>query len=516
VPGQLEALAYRDFVRPTAASFAGEVAFRFKHILVREAAYQSTAKRLRAALHAQFADWLEGYARERIGEYEEILGYHLEQAYRYRTEVGLLDQATDALRDRAASVLVAAGRRAADRGDYHAAGNLFERALTAGIGDQGIRVAIKAELGNVLKETDRLSDGDALLREAHDEAQGIGEHRTAALALVYRHTTVRDPNSDLEEMANVLTQAVETFSDFGDERGLALARRQLGMSLNRLDRRAEGMRELEHAIVHADASGDVAVRRRVIGTYVGQLNRASPMPVIEAIERCEELLATAKADRVLEAVLKRFLGSFFAMAGRPDEALALFVESSLVLDELNHLVYSMMYRAAAARGRELAGDPIGAEQERLAEYNYFKGLAYNGPYAQGISAAYALADYYCNQGRWGEAERIVAPYREFPLNTQNTVALATRRLALEARVAAHDGRIEEALSLAAQLVERVRARGVDRERPDEVAAHWLAIAEVERAAGHAAEAEAARETALELYRLRGNVAAADRVLAATT
>jgi tetratricopeptide (TPR) repeat protein len=308
---------------------------------------------------------------------------------------------------------------------------------------------------------------------------------------------------------------VETFTEFGDERGLALAYRGRGLFLNRLERRAEGMPEMERAIVHADACGDVAVRRRVIGTYVAQLNHASPMPANEAIERCQELLATAKTDRVLEAVLKRFLGSFCAMAGCADQALALFAESSLVLDDLNHLVYSMQYRGDVAQGRALAGDPTGAEQELLASFNYFKGLGSNDPPIQAISAAYGLASFYCDQGRWEEAERFAAPYRDVPLNKPNGVFLATRRLALEARLAAHEGRIEEALNMATQLVERGRVRGVDRERPDAAAAQWLAVAEVQRAAGHAAEADAARETALELYRARGNVAAIDRVLAAT-
>jgi hypothetical protein len=217
---------------------------------------------------------------------------------------------------------------------------------------------------------------------------------------------------------------------------------------------------------------------------------------------------------VLEAVLKRFLGCFCAMAGRANEALALFVESSLVLDDLNHFVY-WMYRAGVASGRVLAGDPIGAEQEMLTRYSYYRGLGSSGTRMDVIGSAYALAEFYCDQGRWDEAERLVVPYRELPLNTQAVVGLATRRLALEARLAAHNGRIEEALSLAAQLVERMQARGVDQELPNEGAANWFVVAEVQQAAGHAAEAEAAREIALELYRLCGNVAAADRVLAAT-
>ncbi len=92
VPGELEELAGKDLIRPAAASLAGEVAYRFKHILVREAAYRATAKKLRALLHERFADWLERLAGERVGEYQEILGYHFEQSYRYRLELGPVDE----------------------------------------------------------------------------------------------------------------------------------------------------------------------------------------------------------------------------------------------------------------------------------------------------------------------------------------------------------------------------------------------------------------------------------------
>ena len=69
VPAELEALVGKDLIRPAEASFAGEAAFRFKHILVRDAAYQATAKKLRGDLHEQFAGWLErllGSAGDRV------------------------------------------------------------------------------------------------------------------------------------------------------------------------------------------------------------------------------------------------------------------------------------------------------------------------------------------------------------------------------------------------------------------------------------------------------------------
>ena len=100
-------------IRLAAASLAGElVAYRFKHILVRDAAYRATTKKLRATLHERYADWLEQRAGDRVGEYHEILGYHLEQAYRYRAELGDADAT---LATRAARHLGAGGERALQR-----------------------------------------------------------------------------------------------------------------------------------------------------------------------------------------------------------------------------------------------------------------------------------------------------------------------------------------------------------------------------------------------------------------
>ena len=87
VAGRLQALVRKGLIQPDARTFAGEDGFRFGHILVRDAAYDSMPKRLRAELHERFADWVEDHAGERA-ELDEILGHHLEQAYAYRVELG--------------------------------------------------------------------------------------------------------------------------------------------------------------------------------------------------------------------------------------------------------------------------------------------------------------------------------------------------------------------------------------------------------------------------------------------
>ena len=120
-------LIRKDLVRPDRAVLAGEDAFRFRHLLIRDAAYQALAKADRAQLHERFARWLEERGAGLV-ELDEIAGYHLEQAFGYRCELGPADENARQLAADAAAHLEAADRRAMDRGDAGAAVNLLERA----------------------------------------------------------------------------------------------------------------------------------------------------------------------------------------------------------------------------------------------------------------------------------------------------------------------------------------------------------------------------------------------------
>ena len=88
LPELLSSLAEKEFIRSAPAEFADEAAYRFRHILIRDAAYEAIPKKVRAGLHERYADWLEERAGDRVAEYDEILGYHLEQAYRLHEELG--------------------------------------------------------------------------------------------------------------------------------------------------------------------------------------------------------------------------------------------------------------------------------------------------------------------------------------------------------------------------------------------------------------------------------------------
>ena len=117
VGAQLMNLVRKEFLRPDQSLFPGDDGFRFNHILIRDAAYDSMPKQLRAELHERYADWLEQRVDGNLIEYEESLGHHLEQAYHLRAELGQTDDHARAVAARAGQLLAHAGSRARTRGD---------------------------------------------------------------------------------------------------------------------------------------------------------------------------------------------------------------------------------------------------------------------------------------------------------------------------------------------------------------------------------------------------------------
>jgi predicted ATPase len=83
---RLAALVRRELIRSDRAVLAGDDGFRFRHLLIRDAAYDALPKAVRAELHERFAGWLELHGDELV-ELDEILGYHLEQAARFLDEL---------------------------------------------------------------------------------------------------------------------------------------------------------------------------------------------------------------------------------------------------------------------------------------------------------------------------------------------------------------------------------------------------------------------------------------------
>ena len=175
----LRALAAKGLVEAPPSAPDAPARFHFHHLLVQQAAYRSIPKSHRAELHERVAGWLEGQAGE-----DEIVGYHLEQAVRYRGELGPLDGEVRALGRRAAGFLEAAGTRAHARGDVPAAVGLLQRASSLLPADDPVRARALTGLGAALLEAGRLDQADRSLEDAGRIAEAAGDQRLAARARV--------------------------------------------------------------------------------------------------------------------------------------------------------------------------------------------------------------------------------------------------------------------------------------------------------------------------------------------
>ncbi|HZC13027.1 MAG TPA: AAA family ATPase, partial [Thermoleophilaceae bacterium] len=161
----LGALVRKQIIEPDGGRFAGRRTFSFKHILLRDVAYQAILKARRADLHERYADWLEREAGERASEYQEILGHHLERSFRNLSELASMDERRRELAVRAARHLGASGTRALARGDIRPAVSLLERAVSLLPDDDPARRDLTLKLGIGLAESGDLSRADALLAD---------------------------------------------------------------------------------------------------------------------------------------------------------------------------------------------------------------------------------------------------------------------------------------------------------------------------------------------------------------
>ena len=228
---RLAELVHRELIRPDPTVTSGDDAYRFRHQLVRDAAYDGLSKDRRAELHLRYGTWLERTVGDRLVEIEEIVGFHLEQAHRYRSEIGPAGDAYVDAAVRGGSHLGAAGRRALARGDLPAAVGLLDRAATLLPDGSPGRAGVLAALGSALTEQGEFARAAAVFAGATEAAAMAGDtdqasHTSLTRLHLYFFT---DPNGVAEATQREVERLIPLFTARGDELGLAKARRRLAM-----------------------------------------------------------------------------------------------------------------------------------------------------------------------------------------------------------------------------------------------------------------------------------------------
>jgi class 3 adenylate cyclase/tetratricopeptide (TPR) repeat protein len=496
VSSHLQTLLRKELVRPDRSGFAGEDAFRFSHILVRDAAYESTPKRARAELHELFASWLERKADGRTTEFDEILGYHLEHACRYRSELGPADERTRALARRAAERLSVAGRRALDKWDVSATVNLLSRAVDLLPQDDPSRLELLPDLGMALAQSD-IPRADAVLTEAIDGARTIGDRKLEARAGV-RRVFVRlllDPQISQKRSLQEVEGYLALFEEWADDLGMAEAGRVIGTITFWQGRAGVAAEILERARVHASRGQDRRQEAEIL-RWLALVTTEGPTTVEEGIRRLESLQVQGHGDRRVEISVARDRAELEAMRGRFDAAREFIALAKAIADELGDRVALAAVLRDSAYVLMLAGDPETAETEVRAGYEILERISDFGHLS---SFAPALGETVYAQGRYDEAFDLSEVAERITIEGDADANVRWRKL--RAKTLARRGLFDEAEALAAEAVRLVAAT-------DHLELHadaLLSLSEVQRLSDRHSDAASAAREALDLFRRKGNI-----------
>ena len=502
----LTALTQRSLIGLSEPSFAGEESFLFRHALIQDNAYNGLLKKTRAELHEAFASWLERAAGSRVQEYEEILGYHLERAFGYRASLGPVTDAARRLSERAARRLISAGRRAFARGDMSASANLLDRASVLLDEWDPVRLELAPLLGEALMAVGRLVEAEGRLREAVDRARVVGDRRLemeASLVLILiRYLT--DPHAWSPEVLALCEEAVPVFEVAGDQAGLARCWRMVATVHGTACRYGEAEQALGKSIDHARLSGDVRQQLRTLPQFALPAVHG-PMPVPEAIARCEELLEHTTGDRRSQAQILCSLAHLHAKQGGFERARGLYERSRAIFEDAGETLLAAFISLDSAEVELLAGNEEAAEKELRRDYESLHLMGET--YALSTTAA-MLADVLCRRGRFEEA-KLITQLSEGITAPDDTETQALWRTT-GAMILVDSGSCGEAAELAERGVELIG-------KTDALDAHAHALtvlARVQRAAGDEAKAQDALQRALVLQEAKGNVVAAAATRAA--
>jgi tetratricopeptide (TPR) repeat protein len=501
VSSHLLTLMRKEFVRPDRSELPDDDGFRFGHILIRDAAYESLPKRLRAELHERFAAWLERKAGERAAEYEEILGYHLEQAFQYRREFGPPDEDARAIGERAGRRLASAGQRALARADMPAAGNLLQRAAALLPEDDPRRLEWTIDFCVSLIEIGELGRAERLLGETIDAACTGGDQRLDArasieLAFLRVHT---DPERATGDARREVARAVSLFEELGDDLGLARAW-ELAAHTEFFDGTMAKCDEmLARALVHARRAADRRDEVRIL-RWLASSALWGPVPADQGIRRCEEILERTGGNRLVEANCHIRIAGLEGFRGRFAEARSRVASARVILAEIGLSYFLAHSRDVAALIEMLAGDLPAAEAELRASYDELRAMGEKTFLSENTAL---LAQVLYRQGRYEAAECFTQISEEVGLGRRQAKA----HWALpRAKVMARRGEIESAEKLALEAVSIWAERDLLLWHGEAL----LDLAEILTLAGRRSEAASCVQEALGLFERKGITPSAQR------
>jgi class 3 adenylate cyclase len=350
----LDGLVRRELLRPDRPDVSGERGYRFSHALIRDVAYGRVSKAQRAVLHEHLAGWLEGHGGE-----ADVIGYHLEQAYRASLEVGRRGELRVDIARRAADFLGQAGRKAHRRGDAATAADLIRRAVDLRPAGDPERLELLHVLGELLSDTD-MAGAERALSEAITGAASVGNREVEwdGRVVLLRLELYRDPTArPLPDVLAETNKAIGELTELGAESAVGSAL-VLRYDAEWMQGRLDGFADLVAALTAASPT----VALRLCG-YAGGGICLGSTPASDGARICGEISAKVPDNRLALSVLRSFLGVLQAMQGEIEagRATAHFNRDSLA--EFGNLDWSSIATLSCGYVDLLGGDPERAERE---------------------------------------------------------------------------------------------------------------------------------------------------------
>ncbi|TMB51580.1 MAG: zinc-ribbon domain-containing protein [Chloroflexi bacterium] len=421
-----------------------EMRFRFRHQLVRDAAYEALPKHERAHLHEVFADWMEHALPHRMTELHEVVAHHLEQACLYRRSVGGASEAAAALARRAVTHFAAAVDRSQAVGDMAATARLLERALALLPKDDPGRPGLLVKLTEPLAELARLQDAYATVEEVLASPAADDAARARALETVELLFWLGWAAADVEPRVE---EALAIRRRLGEPGGIAralLAKIQLEWFRGHL---SMGVQLAEEALPLAQAADDIPLESRLRGEKLVSSLVQTHRTKRDDRETYETLeFARKHGHLVLEAVVLRTIAHALAEDGEYDQAIEMNRRGRAIMADMG-----MKLMLASGAGDRHIEEWFGHREESLRLLREeFQALQELGERAYLSTVAGELALRLLDEDRVEEAREAAKVAVE--TGAADDLATQVALAAFRARILAREGKAEDAERLAREVV----------------------------------------------------------------
>ena len=466
-------LERKEFIRrERRSSVAGETAFVFRHVLVRDIAYGQIPRPRRADAHRLAAEWLEGLAGDRAEDLADLIAHHYLSALQFARTAGL---ALGDLPDRARHALREAGDRALALSAYAAAARFYREALASWPEDDPERPTLLLRYGQALFRSE--GGGADTLAQAASELLAADEVELAAEAEMLLAELLMSVQGRTDDSVTHLEHAVSLLADRPATRSKAWVLAGRAQAHLALDEAEDAIESAQQALRMAEELNLDELRAHTLSTLGFARVMTGDLDGLDGLRRSVDLAAALNSPQAARGL--NHLASVTAELGDLAQAFELYGESRRVAERFGDVpalrwldveaMYEHYWRGDWAGALETGADLMAGSGEGAGSQHELDVLL--------IGAKIALAR--CGpEPALEEAERALelargvgAPQILFPA------------LAFDAHALAAAGRADEGARTADELVRL----WLDEGRGLSLASFWLAdlafaLAELDRAA----------------------------------